>query len=161
MDKLHSRVGFSQRAIYLTVALMSLGGDSSSSDGSAQPTTSQPTDIINSVTETLLCTDTVISAEVTSNSSGGSLSVGQTGFSLTCQVSGTENLTSLILTHQWRNNSRVVAGQEGDTLSFSPLTLSDAGAYNCSVSVSSSSLTQCSTVTVNSTNTVTVAIQSE
>ena len=96
---------------------------------------------------------------MTSSSSGGKLSVGQTGFSLTCQVSGTGNLNSPTLTYQWWQNGRVVSGQEGDTLSLPLLTLSDAGEYTCSVSVSSSSLS--STVTVNSTNIETVVIQSE
>ena len=96
---------------------------------------------------------------MTSSGSGGSLSVGHTGFSFTCQVSGTENLDSPTLTYQWWHNGRVVSGQQGDTLSLPPLTLSDAGEYNCSVSVSSSSLS--STVTVNSTNAETVVIQSE
>ena len=97
---------------------------------------------------------------MTSSSSGGSLSVGQTGFSLTCQVSGTENLNSPItLTYQWWQNGGVVSGQQGHNLSLPLLSLSDAGEYTCSVSVNSSSLS--STVTVNSTNTETVAIQSD
>ena len=96
---------------------------------------------------------------MTRSSSGGSISVGQTGFSLTCQVSGTGNLNSPTLTYQWWQNGEVVSGQLRDNLSLPPLTLSDAGEYNCSVSVSSSSLS--STVTVNSTNTETVVIQSK
>ena len=106
-----------------------------------------------------LLTHAVISAKVTSSGSGGSLSVGQTDFSLTCQVSGTENLNSPTFTYQWWKNSRVVAGQQGDTLSLPLLTLSDAGEYTCSVSVSSSSWG--STVTVNSTNTETVVVRSD
>ena len=98
---------------------------------------------------------------MTSSSSGGSLSVGQTDFFLTCQISGTEilNSTTLTIVYRWTKNDRVVPGQEGATLSLLPLTLSDAGEYTCSVSVSSSSPS--STVTIDSTNTATVAIQSE
>ena len=96
---------------------------------------------------------------MTSSSNGGSLSVGHTGFFLTCQVSGTGNLNSPTLTSQWWQNGGVVSGQQGDAISLSPLILSDAGQYTCSVSVSSSSLS--STVTVNSTNIVTVVVRSE
>ena len=89
----------------------------------------------------------VITAQVT-RSSSGPLTAGQTGFSLSCDVTGTENLNTPTFTYQWRRNGGVISGQQGSTLSLSPLTASNAGEYNCSVTVSSTSLS--STVTVNS-----------
>ena len=100
----------------------------------------------------------VITAQVT-RSSSGPLTAGQTGFSLSCDVTGTENLNTPTFTYQWRRNGGVISGQQGSTLSLSPLTASNAGEYNCSVTVSSTSLS--STVTVNSDNTETVSIQSK
>ena len=81
-------------------------------------------------------------------SSGGTLTVGQTGFSLSCDVTGIENLNTPTFTYQWRRNDGVISGQQGSTLSLSPLTASNAGEYNCSVTVNSTSLS--SAVTVNS-----------
>ena len=92
----------------------------------------------------------VITVQVT-RSNNGSLIAGQTGFSLSCDVTGTENLNTPTFTYQWRRNGEVISGQQGRTLSLSPLTASNAGEYNCSVTVSSTSLN--STVTFNSINT--------
>ena len=89
----------------------------------------------------------VITAQVT-RSSSGPLIAGQTGFSLSCDITGTENLNTPTFTYQWRRNGRVISAQQGSTLSLSPLTALNAGEYDCSVSVSSTSLS--STVTVNS-----------
>ena len=100
----------------------------------------------------------VITAQVT-HSSSGPLTVGQTGFSLSCDVTGTENLKTPTFTYKWRRNGGEISGQQGRTLSLSPLTASNAGEYDCSVTVSSTSLS--STVTVNSGNTETVSIQRE
>ena len=92
----------------------------------------------------------VITAKVF-HSNNGSLTAGQTGFSLSCDITGAENLNTPTFTYQWRRNGGVISGQQGSTLSLSPLTASNAGEYNCSVTVSSTSLS--STVTVNSSNT--------
>ena len=81
-------------------------------------------------------------------SSSGPLTAGQTGFSLSCDVTGTENLNTPTLTYQWRRNGGVISGQQGSTLSLSPLTASNAGEFDCSVTVNSTSLS--STVTVKS-----------
>ena len=98
----------------------------------------------------------VITAQVT-RSSSGPLTAGQTGFSLSCDV--TDNLNTPIYTYQWKRNGGIISGQQGSTLSLSPLNASNAGEYNCSVIISSTSLS--STVTVNSGNTETVSIQRE
>ena len=100
--------------------------------------------------------NTVITAQVTRGSSGP-LTAGQTGFSLSCDVTGTDNLNTPTLTYQWRRNGGVISGQQGSTLSLSTLVASNAGEYNCSVTVSSTSLS--SILTVNSSNTATVSIQ--
>ena len=64
--------------------------------------------------------------------------LGQSGYSLTCDVTGDENLNPTI-TYQWtRNNGTMTqVGTNSNTLSFSSLSLSDAGRYTCSVTVSS------------------------
>ena len=64
--------------------------------------------------------------------------LGQNGYSLTCNVSGTENLNPNI-TYQWTKNygSRVQVDSATRILSFSPLKLSDAGQYTCQVTISS------------------------
>ena len=69
--------------------------------------------------------------------------LGQNGYTLTCTVSGTENLSPSI-TYQWTKNNgtqtQMQAGTNTNTLSFSPLSLSDAGRYTCQATVSSSYL---------------------
>ena len=66
--------------------------------------------------------------------------VGQSGYSLTCGVSGTEHLSPSI-TYQWtKDNGTLTQTQVGTNsllLSFSPLRLSDAGQYTCQATVSS------------------------
>ena len=70
------------------------------------------------------------------------LMVGQTGNSLTCDVSGADNLNPMI-TYQWTRNdgsTQTPVGTNSNTLTLSPLRLSDAGDYNCSVNISSNLL---------------------
>ena len=52
-------------------------------------------------------------------------------YSLTCEVSGASGPVSA---YQWRKDGAVLS-ETGQTLSFSSLTLSDAGQYTCQVSV--------------------------
>ena len=94
-----------------------------------------------------------------SRSSNDSLTVGQTGFSLGCDVIGTENLSSPTFAYQWQRNGSVISAQSGNILLFVPLTASLAGEYSCTVTVSSTSLS--SNVTVNSGNTETVSVHTE
>ena len=66
--------------------------------------------------------------------------LGQNGYSLTCSVSGDENLSPSI-TYQWTKNNgtqiQIENGAEPKVLSFPPLRLSDAGQYTCQITVSS------------------------
>ena len=65
--------------------------------------------------------------------------LGQSGYSLTCDVTGDENLSST-RTYQWtrdNGNTQTQVGTNSNSLSFSSLSLSDAGRYTCSVTVSS------------------------
>ena len=63
-------------------------------------------------------------------------------YSLTCTVTGVERLTDAggMVAYQWLKNAAVVSGQTVATLSFSPLTFSDAGSYTCQATVISSLL---------------------
>ena len=63
-------------------------------------------------------------------------------YSLTCTVTGSGRLTDAgaMVTYQWLENGVVVSGQTMATLSFSPLTFSDAGSYTCEATVTSSLL---------------------
>ena len=62
------------------------------------------------------------------------LMVGQTGNTLTCGVSGADNLNLMII-YQWtRNNETLTSETVGNNmLPLSPLRLSHAGSYSCSV----------------------------
>ena len=87
--------------------------------------------------------------------------VGQTGNTLTCNVSGADNLNPTI-TYQWTRNdgsTQTPVGTNSNTLTLSPLRLSDAGDYNCSVTVSSNFLNN--NIITSSNNTESVMIQSE
>ena len=65
--------------------------------------------------------------------------VGQTGSTLTCGVSGADNLDPTT-TYLWtRNGGREVS--QSSTLSLSPVGLSDAGNYTCRATVNSNLLT--------------------
>ena len=61
-------------------------------------------------------------------------------YSLTCNVSGAENLDPTV-THRWIKNNgtqtRYVVGTNSSILSFRSLRLSDAGKYICEVTVNS------------------------
>ena len=102
----------------------------------------------------------VITAQVT-RSNSGPLTAGQTGFSLSCDVTGTENLNKLrFIRFEWWRNGELISGWMARTLSLSPLTASNAGEYNCSASLCSTSLSA-PDITVNSDNTTIVTIQCE
>ena len=65
-----------------------------------------------------------------------------TNFSLICIINGTEKLRSE-LTFEWMHFNGTVlekAGTNSRDLHFSPLKLSDAGEYTCTVNISSSLL---------------------
>ena len=70
-------------------------------------------------------------------------------YSLTCTVTGAEGLTDAgaMVTYQWLKNGAVVLDQTMATLSFSPLTFSDAGSYTCQATVTSSLLISGTTTT--------------
>ena len=63
-------------------------------------------------------------------------------YSLTCTVTGAERLmdAGAMVTYQWLKNGAVMSDQTMATLSFSPLTFSDAGGYTCQATVTSSLL---------------------
>ena len=66
--------------------------------------------------------------------------LGQSGYSLTCGVTGAENLDPSI-TYQWTKNNgtqtQIQVGAEPKVLYFSPLRLTDAGRYTCQAIISS------------------------
>ena len=98
-----------------------------------------------------------ITAVVTPSSSSSPTLV-QTGFSLTCDVSGTENLNSPTLTYEWQRNGSVLSNQQERTLSLSPLSGSHVGEYVCKVTVNSTLL---SSVEMRTSGTHTVSAQSK
>ena len=87
--------------------------------------------------------------------------VGQTSNTLTCDVSGADNLNPTI-TYQWTRNdgsTQTPVGTDSNTLTLSPLRLSNAGDYTCTATVSSTLLNN---DIINSTiNSQSVMIQSE
>ena len=77
-----------------------------------------------------------------SNGGGGIPTAGQS-YQLTCSLSGAENLNPMIVFH-WTKNSgsgQTQVGTNSNTLSFTPLRLSDAANYVCSVTIASNYLT--------------------
>ena len=62
----------------------------------------------------------------------GSALTGSTDFSLTCILSGADNVDATV-SYQWikNNGTRTQLGSNTNRLSFSPLRLSDAGEYYC------------------------------
>ena len=66
--------------------------------------------------------------------------LGQNGYSLTCGVNGANNLNHTTA-YQWIKNNgtqtQIQVGSDPKVLSFSPLSLSDAGLYTCQATVSS------------------------
>ena len=82
---------------------------------------------------------------------------------LTCDVSGEETLSST-LAYQWTRDNGTTQAQVGKNsriLSFSPLSLSDAGRYTCSVNVSSPYLNSNIVAATSGTNSQTIVFQSE
>ena len=77
---------------------------------------------------------------ITAMVSGGTPTVGE-NYSLTCTVTGADQLNPTI-TYRWFKDNTVVSGEPQSTLSFSPLSLSDAGQYRCRVTVSSTLLSR-------------------
>ena len=75
--------------------------------------------------------------------------LGQNGYSLTCTVSGAENLNPST-TYQWTKNNdtriEIQVGANPRVFSFSPLRLLDAGQYTCQATVSSPYLNSSITV---------------
>ena len=73
--------------------------------------------------------------------SGATPTAGES-YQLNCSVSGAENLNP-ITTYRWTRNSgsgQTQVGANSNTLSFTPLRLTDAASYVCEVTVSSSYL---------------------
>ena len=68
------------------------------------------------------------------------LMVGQTGYTLTCDVFGADRLNPTI-TYQWTRNDERVPGGSSRILNLPPLSLSIAGNYTCNVTISSALLT--------------------
>ena len=68
----------------------------------------------------------------------GIVLIGGQGFSLSCVVSGAENLNPII-TYNWikDNGTQIVVDSHGSVLSLPSLRLSDAGQYSCQVIVNS------------------------
>ena len=97
-----------------------------------------------------------ISVQITTS---GDPVVGQSGYSLTCGIIGTGNL-SPSMTYQWTKNDgtqTIQVGADPRVLSFSPLRLSDAGRYTCQATVTSTYLNS----GITRTNTQDVTLQSE
>ena len=61
-------------------------------------------------------------------------------YSLTCIVTGAERLTDSTISYQWFKDGETVTEENSATLSFTFLTLSDAGSYTCQATVTSSLL---------------------
>ena len=93
---------------------------------------------------------------ITAMVSGGTPTVGES-YSLTCTVTGADRLNTTI-TYQWFKDNTMVSGETQSTLSFSSLSLSDAGQYRCDVTVSSTLLSQS---IINMSNTQDLTLQSK
>ena len=101
-----------------------------------------------------------ISAVISASLNNAPLMVGQTGFTLTCDVSGTHNLNNPTIAYQWTRNDRTTRTQIGpnpNMFILPSLRLSSAGDYNCHVTVQSFLLSN--NITTNSSHRV--MIQSE
>ena len=106
-----------------------------------------------------LCIGPSITVGVTANLSTP-LMVGQTGYTLTCDVSGAERLNPMI-TYQWTRYDGSTRTQIGSsrTLTLPSVGLSDAGNYTCNVTVGSALLT--SDIQASAINMQTVTVESE
>ena len=91
----------------------------------------------------------------------GPTMLGQNGYSLTCGVSGADNLDPSIA-YEWTKKNgaetQLQVGSDANVVSFSPLRLSDAGEYTCQVNVSSSYL---SNNIIRMSRTLDITVQSE
>ena len=72
---------------------------------------------------------------VTVTGRGGGFQVGQST-SLSCAVSGTDNLLNPTLTYMWQRDGETLTGQVASSLMLTDLTTSDSGSYTCVVTVS-------------------------
>ena len=88
------------------------------------------------------------------------LVVGQTGNTLTCDVSGADNLNPTI-NYQWTRNDGATLTQVGNSrsLPLSPLRLTNAGDYTCNITVSSTLLNN--DIKMSADNSQSVIIQSK
>ena len=98
-----------------------------------------------------------ISAVLTANLNAP-LEVGQTGNTLTCEVSGAERLSPMIA-YQWTRNNQGISDGNLKTFDLSPLRLSHAGSYACIITVSSTLLS--SSISASSHENQDVIVQSE
>ena len=89
---------------------------------------------------------------------GGATPTAGENYLLTCNVSGAENLNPTI-SYRWIKNSQTPVGTNSNTLSFTPLQLSDAASYICEVTISSSYLS--GDIVAMNTNPQDIRIQSE
>lgn len=77
-------------------------------------------------------------------SDGGATPTAGQDYQLSCEVSGTNNINPTVVSYQWTKNSggqAQLVGTNSNTLSFTPLQLSDASNYACTVIIASSHLT--------------------
>ena len=93
---------------------------------------------------------------ITTMVSGGTPTVGES-YSLNCTATGADRLNATI-TYQWFKDNTMISGETQSTLSFSSLSLSDAGQYRCDVTVSSTLLSQ---PVMNMSNTQDLTLQSK
>ena len=98
-----------------------------------------------------------ISAVISANLNNTPLMVGQTDYILTCDVSGTDNLNNPTIAYQWTTNDRTTQTHTGNMFVLPHLRLSNAGDYNCLVTVQSSLLSNSITTNISHR----VMIQSE
>lgn len=61
------------------------------------------------------------------------------GYTLTCSISGAENLNDTLPYYEWRSRGQLLSSNSS-TLHFYSLKLSDAGRYTCQASVTSNYL---------------------
>ena len=67
--------------------------------------------------------------------------LGESGFTLTCNVSGADHLNPFII-YQWTKltqstQTQIQNGSDSTTISFSPLRVSDVGRYTCQATIRS------------------------
>lgn len=58
-------------------------------------------------------------------------------YSLNCTVSGVDRLTDANITYLWWKDRSPVFNQTAEIMSFSSLTISDAGQYECKATITS------------------------